>query len=1524
MKRLYLLLFLIAFTAVNISAQRKTDKLDRGLVAVKKASGVFLSWRIQADEYYDVTYNVYRNGTKINSEPLTVSNYTDASGAISNSYTVKAVVNGVEQEASKQAIVFSNEQSGGNAPAYKQFTLQDVYDRNGQLIYCSCGHHTPASNLYQEYVINEASVADLDGDGEVELMVKRINATDASMNDSKQLYEASNTTAYSLIEVYKLDGTRLWWIDCGPNMVSMSSTELNCMAFDWDMDGKAEFVMRGTDNMIIHTNDGKKIYVGDPSVNTRNEISSHTDAQYAWTRTGAEYLIYLGGSTGLPYKNTTSYADGQKYTPQTYPLLRLESGEDLAQAWGEGVSGRAYGHRASKYFMGAPYLDGRKPSLFLGRGIYTRIKMITMNLNGQHEWGENWRWNSERYAYNNAAIATDPWYAQGYHNFVISDVDGDGRDEIVYGSMTIDDNGRGLSSTGFGHGDAMHVGDFDPFRKGMEIFSCNEDSPHWGSNFRDATTAEVIYRFVDTKDDGRAMAANVTNKYPGAIMKSSHSGYISACDATKQHEASGVTNEGLLGGYTPAMSQNFRIYWDGDLLDETLDGTGTNHYINSEDKKVYTGDDEFVIYKGDNSTPIMSSAGCAFVNGTKNNPTFQGDILGDWREEIIARTSDNNHIRIYTTDIPTEYRIPCLWYDHQYRNGMATQTFVYNQPPHVSYFMGEMEGLTKVPVPNTMESRTDVTSFNSSNNGKDAFAYNTSNFSIPSGVSPRALIVDVPSTVGGSGNNNNISRSYATSTLNNSSITGAMNLVKQGDGLLKIADGEKSYSGKTDVFAGSLAFNGRLSGSPVWMNRHTTLYTNGTFNESVTMEYGSTLYVGNTSKQDGSAPTIDYGTATINTLELHEGARVVLDIDVTGNQTDFLNLNTLTLRTRKWQYGPKYLSPVFEFNSSNEIPVGIYKIGKATDAKSLENIVVEGNFPEGTKQRIAYQNGSIYLKVIDGDNDADALPEASVIMTYVDSNEPGTSYGEVEEAKSGYNKISAGKVELANSGWNCNWITYLKVDLSEYKSHNVKEVMLSFDTSGSTDNKRGTVWGIGYNSSEWNPYLTYDNADRSITTIGRTQNNSATSSTAFANISWDITEIYNNDADGVLTILIYETAAAGGYVKNPKVAVDYEYVEPEPEEPTNEIPGTVKKWDFKSIYSGLNYNSAQWLNLGTTAISVNRVSCVNSTDAGTDGVVFQNTTDSWRLTNAGLRNQGGGARTMAVPNLKKGDVVTIVCSVSGTDADVVSLTTGNATVNKDGHTYTFTMTADGALGLSVARTKDYNYYTIETITMESPSRLTITRDEDDYNGYQPGIYGIVNVERDFKVGYSSLCLPFNMTVAKFTNNDANAYVAYFCDVEEENGSTTLVFTNSDNIEANKPCIIYLSQALSNLTFLDLPVYEENAMTVTKNGWSMTGNYEANFNMNNKYGVADNIDIRRGGSSSTLNGLTAYLTGPVNGSAKARIVDSNGATIVENVKLEDEATVTAIYTINGTKVTSLQPGINILKMSDGSVRKVMRK
>ena len=873
---------LALLVSMGANAQRFTDKLDRGLVAVKTTKGVYCSWRIQADEYYDVKYNLYRDGTMVNAEPLDVSNFTDTSGSESSQYTVKAVLNGVEQQASKAATVFKSN--------YKEIKIK--HD----------------ASLKATYEPNDACCADVDGDGEVEILMKFNNK-----EEGEQLYPKNGPTIdgvatkeYSMLACLKQDGTVLWWVNCGPNMGDFQNNEQNIVGYDWDMDGKAEVVMRLEEGSTVHMADGTTYTIGANGKNGSswtNYREPKASGSVEWfTHYGKEFLWYCEGATGKPYQCIE------------FPLKRLENGEtDLKAAWGDG-----YGHRSSKYFFGAPYLDGKHPSIFLGRGIYTRHKFIAYDVDPKtHDLKVRWKWTNNQ--------PGSPWYGQGYHNYIVADVDWDGRDEIVWGSMVIDDNGMGLSTTGLGHGDAQHIGDFNPYIHGQEMFACNEDAP--SNNYRDATTSKIYYRKTDTNDDGRCLAGNFYNDFPGAMGHSAHDTPIST-----------VTNDHVSLN-TNGLSMNFRIYWDGDLLEECFNNTE-------------------VTKPGEGT--IATFLGAYSNNGTKATPCYQGDIFGDWREEVIERTADNN-IRIYTTNEPTKWRNYSLWYDHQYRNGMVWQPCGYNQPPHVSYFLGELEGITIAPPPLTTTGREEVgSSISKSLDGKHALLATTGDatVSVAEGASPAIFTDNAPSWVQGTAasecrtKDTEIKYTYYTHTLTGGAFTGGMRLVKQGDGTLVLPNVKQTYTGKTDVWAGTLQFDGIMESSPVWLNRFAELNSNGgNFKGGIKADYGSVI-------RPGGKETI--GTLTTSSLDLGFGARVVFDAK-DGN-VDKLVAAKMSIEKKYWKNGPQYNTPVFEFATAPA--PGTYTLAEVGELTGkLSDIVVEGL--DGHKYSLEYTDGKIVLNLSD-------------------------------------------------------------------------------------------------------------------------------------------------------------------------------------------------------------------------------------------------------------------------------------------------------------------------------------------------------------------------------------------------------------------------------------------------------------------------------------------------------------------------------------------------------------------------------
>nr|WP_235715964.1 dockerin type I domain-containing protein [Acetivibrio cellulolyticus] len=568
-------------TSAPIAGSRQMENLDRGLVAVKVSNGVFVSWRMLGTDSSGVSFNLYRNGTKVNSSPITgATNYVDASGSTSSSYTVKPVINGQEQSASKEASVW-----GQN---YLQVPITP-----------------PASG----YTAGDSSTGDLDGDGQYDIVIKWEKNPQDNAN--------SGVTDPEYLEGYTLSGKKLWTINLGKNLRSGAHYN-QYMVYDLDGDGKAEVACKTADG----TTDGKGKVIGNASANYVNSSG--------YILSGPEYLTVFSGPTG------------EALSTVDYVVPR-----GTVSSWGD-----SYGNRVDRMRACVAYLDGQHPSLVMGRGYYTRMVFAAWDFrNGKLE---------KRWVFDSNDSGNSSYAGQGNHNLSVGDVDGDGRDEIISGMACIDDNGKGLWNTKLGHGDSMHFGDLDPNRPGLEVWGCLESSG--GAVLLDAKTGNQIFRWNASGDTGRACTADIDPNTPGEEMWAAGSSLFSC------------TGKNL--GSAPSQ-KNFAIWWDGDECREILDGT--------------------TVTNRDGSGSGFSASGCSANNGTKSVPCLQADILGDWREEVIWRTSDSRALRIYTTTATTERKIYTLMHDPVYRLGVAWQNVAYNQPPHTGFFIGS--GMNTPPTP---------------------------------------------------------------------------------------------------------------------------------------------------------------------------------------------------------------------------------------------------------------------------------------------------------------------------------------------------------------------------------------------------------------------------------------------------------------------------------------------------------------------------------------------------------------------------------------------------------------------------------------------------------------------------------------------------------------------------------------------------------------------------------------------------------------------------------------------------------
>ncbi|WTX67628.1 rhamnogalacturonan lyase [Streptomyces halstedii] len=570
---------------------RQAEKLDRGVVSVHTDSGNLVSWRWLGTDPDTVAFNVYRAGTKVNSSPVTASaNYFHADAPATADYTVRAVVNGVEQADSAHAVQFR--------AGYKDVPISPP-----------AGGTTPDGVAYT-YEANDASVGDLDGDGALDFVLKW-QPTNAKDNAQ------SGYTGNTVLDGVKLDGTRLWRVDLGRNIRS-GAHYTQFQVYDYDGDGKAEVAMKTADGSV----DGTGKVIGTASADHRNSSG--------YILSGPEYLTMFNGLTGAAM-GTVDYVPAR----------------GTVSSWGD-----SYGNRVDRFLAGTAYLDGSRPSLIMARGYYTRSVVAAWDWrNGAF----TRRWTFDTNSSTNTGRGYD---GQGNHQLSVADVDGDGKDEIVYGAMAVDDNGSALWTTRNGHGDAMHVGDLDPSRPGLEEFKVDEDGAKPSSWMADAKTGQILWSTPAAGDNGRGVSGDIWAGSPGAES------WSSAVSGVRDPKGT------VVSGRKPS-STNFLAWWDGDTTRELLDGTHIDKYGPSGD------------------TRLLTAASVHSNNGTKATPALSGDILGDWREEVVWPTTDNTALRIYSTPYETGTKITTLLHDTLYRTALAWQNTAYNQPPHPSFAIGD-------------------------------------------------------------------------------------------------------------------------------------------------------------------------------------------------------------------------------------------------------------------------------------------------------------------------------------------------------------------------------------------------------------------------------------------------------------------------------------------------------------------------------------------------------------------------------------------------------------------------------------------------------------------------------------------------------------------------------------------------------------------------------------------------------------------------------------------------------------------
>jgi len=577
---------------------------------------VYISWRLLQTDPKDIAFDVYRisfsDTVRLNASPVKdVTWFIDANakGMKQCTYSIHPVSN-TKTFTRGNSFVFNRQQ----AAPYLTIPLQvpPPGDANGRSY---------------SYSANDASVGDLDGDGEYEIVLKW--SPFLTRNPPQP-----GMTGITLIDAYKLDGTLLWRINLGRNIRSGAAYN-QFLVYDLDGDGKAEMICKTADGSM----DGTGKAIGDPDKDWRN--LDRDSKFYGKIVEGPEYLTVFEGINGKALSTV-------EYIPTRYPL----------DGWG-GIGGNGNnddnGGRADRLLACIAYLDGKSPSAVFIRGIYGRTVAAAWDYS-DGKLTSRWVFDTEN--------GDNPYSGMGNHQLSVADVDRDGKDEICVGAMTIDDNGEGLYTTGLRHGDALHISDMDMDHPGLEVYGIHENEGKTialntpGVALYSAADGNILFSIGPGADVGRGVAADIDPTHPGFENWGGPGGL---------RDVKGRT----ISQRTPS-STNFVVWWDGDLTRELLD---KNHI----DKWNWETQETMC---------LLTAEECSSNNGTKATPCLSADILGDWREEVIWRTTDSRELHIYVSTIPTPYRFVTFMHDRQYRLAIAWQNVGYNQPPHPGFFFG--------------------------------------------------------------------------------------------------------------------------------------------------------------------------------------------------------------------------------------------------------------------------------------------------------------------------------------------------------------------------------------------------------------------------------------------------------------------------------------------------------------------------------------------------------------------------------------------------------------------------------------------------------------------------------------------------------------------------------------------------------------------------------------------------------------------------------------------------------------------
>lgn len=628
-------------------------------------SSALISWRLLKTDPSNIAFDIYKSvdgeaEVKLNEEPISnTTSWVDADIDVSKTNVYRVTL--ANQTETLCDYTFTSEMA---EKFYHEIRLN---------------LNVPDASI--TYSPDDIQLGDLDGDGELEIVVKR------------EPYDGANMGVWfngtTLLEAYKMDGTFLWQIDLGINIRS-GSHYTSYILYDFDGDGLCEIAFRSSegtkfaDGKIItdangkindyrnRQTDGKGWYSGAAIARDPNDPSTATTCGLIME--GPEYISICRGYDGREITridNIPRGGEGSKVSRAKY----------WSEYWGDD-----FGNRMDRFFIGVAYLDGipdeatgvrtTNPSLIISRGIYKNWQVWALDLKG-NELVPRWKFDTADHA--------SKWKGMCSHCFRVADLDGDGKDEILYGSAAIDDDGSELWCNGNGHGDILHVGKFIKDRSGLQIVASFEEAKDYEGqgngyacqviNARDGSmiTGHGRNLPVDASDVGRCIVADVDPDSPDFEYWSSTQEGMFSCNGT------GLVSTTYPTGIGSGVMYNVAIYWSGQSTREMLDrgcivSYKANPDVNKSNKNRLIAFDLYGSNQGNHAS--------------KYNPCYYGDFLGDYREEVILGSSDYKSIYIFSTNHPTTHRLPHLMTDHNYDMSQAMQNMGYNQGTNLGYYVG--------------------------------------------------------------------------------------------------------------------------------------------------------------------------------------------------------------------------------------------------------------------------------------------------------------------------------------------------------------------------------------------------------------------------------------------------------------------------------------------------------------------------------------------------------------------------------------------------------------------------------------------------------------------------------------------------------------------------------------------------------------------------------------------------------------------------------------------------------------------